>query len=35
MLLCMRKERTGTASVAKLLNFLCGRGHLPENAATH
>ena len=30
MLLCMRKERASTASVSKLLAFLCGRGHLPE-----
>jgi len=30
MLLCTRKERMGTASVGKLLTFLCGRGHLPE-----
>ncbi len=30
MLLCMRKERASTASVSKLLSFLCGRGHLSE-----
>lgn len=35
MLLCMRKERAGTASVSKLLSFLCERGHLPEPATTH
>jgi DNA-binding transcriptional LysR family regulator len=35
MLLCMRKERASTASVSKLLTFLCGRGHLPESAPSH
>ena len=34
MLLCMRKERASTASVSKLLTFLCGRGHLPETDPT-
>ena len=29
MLLCTRKERASMPSVAKLLDFLCGRGHLP------
>jgi len=31
MLLCVRKDRVAMPSVAKLLDFLCGRGHLPEN----
>ena len=34
MLLCTRKERAGSASVAKLLQFLLGRGHLPDNVNT-
>jgi DNA-binding transcriptional LysR family regulator len=30
MLLCVRKDRAAMLSVAKLLDFLCDRGHLPE-----
>jgi DNA-binding transcriptional LysR family regulator len=30
MLLCTRKDRAGLPSVAKLLDFLCNRGHLPD-----
>lgn len=30
MLLCTRKDRASMPSVAKLLDFLCDRGHLPE-----
>jgi hypothetical protein len=33
MLLCVRKDRAAMPSVAKLLDFLCGRGHLPETDA--
>lgn len=35
MLLCTRKERAGTASVSKLVTFLCSRGHLPEKHTTN
>ena len=36
MLLCVRKDRAGMPSVAKLLDFLCDRGHLPEtDGAAH
>ena len=34
MLLCLRKERASTASVSKLLTFLCGRGHLSDTVET-
>ncbi len=34
MLLCVRKERAALPSLAKLMNFLCGRGHLPEPGET-
>ncbi len=33
MLLCVRKDRAAMPSVAKLLDFLCNRGHLPETDA--
>jgi DNA-binding transcriptional LysR family regulator len=33
MLLCVRKDRAAMPSVAKLLDFLCDRGHLPETDA--
>ena len=31
MLLCVRKDRAAMPSVAKLIDFLCDRGHLPDN----
>jgi DNA-binding transcriptional LysR family regulator len=33
MLLCVRKDRAAMPSVAKLLEFLCNRGHLSETDA--
>lgn len=32
MLLCVRKDRAAMPSVAKLIDFLCDRGHLPDNS---
>ena len=32
MLLCVRKDRAAMPSVAKLIDFLCDRGHLPVNS---
>ena len=31
MLLCVRKDRAAMPSVSKLIDFLCDRGHLPDN----
>jgi DNA-binding transcriptional LysR family regulator len=35
MLLCTRKDRASLLSVSKLIEFLCHRGHLPDENESH